>query len=405
VRSRLSQSLLQEDDMLAGIKSHIPDLVRSLQCDALIASQYGKTISGGEVSNAVAATLVQAIAAENQPLIQRTELEEWPAALRPHLEGWVGMLALRFDPHTAGCLIALRREQIEHVRWGGKPDKEIKTGPLGPRLTPRGSFAEWRADVRGSSEPWDEGRLVIARQLLAELQRVCNARHAELDRVRTQLLATLGHDLRDPLQSISMAAFGLQRGLSPHELTKRIQSSSGRMQKLIGQALDLSRIESGMGLGVNMTPTDLMQVVVDLVDEAKTAHPGVQYEVQVPDSVTAMVDSSRLSQVLSNLVSNARHHGRAGHPITIRLESNSDSAVIRVLNVGDAIPEERVPALFNAFKDYARNNERNPGGMGLGLHIARQIVAEHGGSVRYEYVDPHVVFTVELPLRGPGVRQ
>src|SRR5262249_20805275 len=150
-------------------------------------------------------------------------------------------------------------EQIETVRWGGDPnEKSVSTGPLGPRLTPRGSFDEWREIVRGKSEPWNDTHLLIARQLLAEMQRACNAWHAENERARRQLLAMLGHDLRDPLQSISMAAAVLGRQDTGQQAARRIQSSSGRMQRLISHVLDISRIESGVGIAVVPSEFDLV---------------------------------------------------------------------------------------------------------------------------------------------------
>ena len=277
VRTRLIESLIEEEDILRSIQLHAADLRASLGADALIATQFGKLLTSGDIDETVAASVLESLSEDSAPLVQRIESSEWPESSRASIAPWTGMLALRFDPPTRGYLIALRREQIETVRWGGRPEKEIKAGPLGPRLTPRGSFEEWREIVRGKAEPWSETHSYIARQLLAEMQRVCNARHAETERARSQLLAMLGHDLRDPLQSITMAAAVMERGHSPQGMTKRIQASSHRMQRLIGMVLDFSRIESGVGLGMRKDKVDLARIASDLIEEARVAHPGVEY--------------------------------------------------------------------------------------------------------------------------------
>jgi chemotaxis family two-component system sensor kinase Cph1 len=399
-RGLLTESLLQEDDVLRAIERHALPLLNSLGGEALIATQFGKVLVFGEMAADVAQQIVQSLQPGDPPLFQRTRRSEWPESVQSVIGPWVGMLALRFDAPTQGALLALHREQIETVHWGGKPEKEVRIGPLGPRLTPRGSFAEWREVVRGQAEPWDETCLSIARALFGEMQRISNTRHAETERARSQLLAMLGHDLRDPLQSIAMAATVIGRGAPQEPLTARIKASSNRMQRLIGIVLDVSRIEAGLGLGLSMAEVDLSRVLVDIVEEARTAYPGIDYRVDVPESLPAVVDRDRIGQLVSNLISNARHHGAVNRPIGVTLRLDADRALIEVSNEGTAIEPAVEATLFSAYKSGERRNARNPTGMGLGLHIAHAIADGHRGSLGYSYRAPLIVFGASLPLNA-----
>jgi light-regulated signal transduction histidine kinase (bacteriophytochrome) len=313
------------------------------------------------------------------------------------------MLALPFDPPSGGWAAVLRSEQVEHVAWAGAPDKQTRVGPLGERLTPRGSFDAWYETVRGHALPWEPATLTNARLTLAELLRVSNTRHAQTEATRAQLLAMLGHDLRDPLHSINMAGTVLEQGQAAPTLGRRIKSSSSRMQRMIGQVLDMSRIDGGLGLGIALEPLDLAELVADLVDEARMANPGTRFELDSAAAVVVRADSGRLAQVLSNLLSNARHHGEPGQPIRISVASAEAQALVEVANAAQPIAPESVPTLFNPFKRASLNNPRNRTGMGLGLYIAQQIVREHHGEISYRHEDGDVIFAVRLPLlAGPA---
>jgi light-regulated signal transduction histidine kinase (bacteriophytochrome) len=397
-RTGVMETLLHEDDVLRALGGHAGPLRISLGADALILAEHGKLVVNGELPPELAGAIVRSLPRDGAELFQHNALADWPEDIRGVLGKWVGLLALRFDPISDGWLLALRVEQVETLRWGGRPEKHVTHGPLGPRLTPRGSFDEWRETVRGSAEPWDESRLAVANQLLAEIHRASMARHAELERTRTQLLAMLGHDLRDPLHSISMAAMVLEQGEQQQKLGRRITASSNRMQRLISQVLDMSRIQGGIGLGLSFQPVDLAWLLADLADEALTAHPALQIELDLPPALAATADADRIVQVIGNLISNARHHGEAGEPIRISLRSDGGRFAIEVRNVGREIDEALAANLFNPFKRSSLNNVRNRGGLGLGLYIAHQIVQAHQGSITYRYEAPHVVFSVEAPL-------
>jgi light-regulated signal transduction histidine kinase (bacteriophytochrome) len=396
----LLQALLDEDDLAVALEQHAEDLRSVFGAGAMVLAQHGKLQAYGDISNVLASKIVASLPQHSDTIVQRDSRDHWPESLRSDLGKWVGVLGLSFNPAGNGWLLILRVEQIEEVRWGGKPEKTVESGPLGLRLTPRGSFDAWVETTRGRSEPWDQISVDTAALMLAELHRFNLFRQVETDRVRALLLAMLGHDLRDPLHAIQMAALLLQRDEKQERLGRRIQSSGARMQRLIAQVLDMSRLHGDAAMTLNITTVDLAALIIDLIDESRIAHPDVVHELDLPAQCVVEADSDRLAQVLTNLISNALHHGANMRPIKVSLLENSTSVTVSVQNESDAIGNAAVGALFDPFKATSLNNFRNPGGMGIGLYIVREIMAAHHGSVRYRYEAPRVIFDVELPLIG-----
>jgi len=181
-------------------------------------------------------------------------------------------------------------------------------------------------------------------------------------------------------------------------LGRRIQSSSNRMQRMISQVLDMSRIDRGLSLGVALAAVDLAPLVEDMVEEARLAYPTIVYDLHTIGPAFVQGDDARLGQVVSNLLSNARHHGEPNQPIKIRLTVHDGMAEVCVSNAGAPIPPEAEATLFNPYKRSSLNNPRNRTGMGLGLYIAQQIVREHQGEIVYHHENGRVIFTVKLPL-------
>jgi len=408
VRTSLVESLLLEEDPIEALMAHADGMMEAARAQAMVATQSGRVVCRG-IDLACAEKIVAALPQDAHDLVVRECLHDWPQEVRTGLGKWVGVLALPFDPPSNGWCLLLRPEQIEQVAWGGKPDKSTRFGPLGERLTPRGSFEAWIETVIGCAHAWEDGVLTHARMTLGELARVSNARRAQLESTRAQLLAMLGHDLRDPLHSINMAGMVLEKTDASDKSTtlgRRIQSSSNRMQRMIGQVLDMSRIDRGLALGVTLEAVDLAALVEDMVEEARLAYPTIDYQLRIDGAAMVMADSGRLGQVLSNLLSNARHHGVPNHPIATRLWTEDGAACVSIVNAGAAIPHEVESGLFNPFKRSSLNNPRNRTGMGLGLYIAQQIVREHRGEIVYRHEDAapgtagcgQVVFTVRLPL-------
>jgi chemotaxis family two-component system sensor kinase Cph1 len=398
VRSALLQALFDEDDLAMALDQHAASLRGVFGAGAIILAQHGKLQVYGDMPAELASTIVSSLPQHSDTIIQRERLNDWPDQLRTSLGKWVGLLGLSFNPAGNGWLLILRVEQIEEVRWGGKPEKTMESGPLGLRLTPRGSFDAWIETTRGCSEPWDRISVDTAALMLAELHRFNLFRQVETDRVRALLLAMLGHDLRDPLHAIQMAASLLQRDERQERLGKRIQSSGARMQRLIGQVLDMSRLHGEAAMKLNITNFDLVTLILDLIDESRIAHPDVAHELDLPPRCIVEADADRLAQVVTNLVSNALHHGAKSRPVKVLLIQNTSSIIVSVQNESDAIGESAAGIMFDPLKATSLNNFRNPGGMGIGLYIVREIMTAHHGNVNYRYEAPNVVFDVELPI-------
>jgi two-component system, chemotaxis family, sensor kinase Cph1 len=395
IRIALMETLLDEDDVLKALGMHAEALKNTLGAAALVMAQNGKTLVFGDISSTMAMDILDLLPTDGDDLVLWQSRSEWPPLLHERINKWVGLLALRFDPITTGWILAFRTEEIETISWGGKPEKEIAAGPLGPRLTPRGSFEEWKEVVRDSAEPWNNIQLEFARELLNGLLRSCNRRHAEIDRARTQLMAILGHDLRDPLNNINLAASFIEKGSSQNKMGAVIRNSSSRMQRLVEQVLDMSRIGTGIGLVLNPKEVDVAVIIQDLVSEVRLGYPGIDYAINIPESFTRHLDPDRLAQAISNLLSNARHHSSAQGSISLSLESQGDRLIIEVSNEANEIEPEVVERLFSPFKKSSSTRGRT--GLGLGLYISHEIINGHGGQLSYRYQAPRVIFKIDLP--------
>ena len=405
LRARLVEDLLHTDDPVLAIKPHAALLAEVFDAHAVVIAEGNKLAVEGELPVETARALVRWLGLREDrsgSMLVLDAVAQFPAYLHPLLDIWCGVMALCFDPAGDGWLLLLRKEQVETINWGGRPEKNYTHGPNGPRLTPRGSFALWRETVHGTSEAWDDTCVAIARQMLDEMSRATAARISELHRARNQLLAVLGHDLRDPLHSISMAARVLEKAPEQQSgrIGQRIQSSSSRMQRLVSQVLDMSRLQGGLGLGLQFQPTLLAPLVADLLEEASMAQPSAVFSQHLDPGLMAEIDADRMAQVITNLIGNARHHGTPGEPVSVLLRASGDDGIeLQVRNVGAPIPAPLSASLFNPFKRQSLGNERNRSGLGLGLYIAHQIVQGHGGRIDYSFEEPQVVFRVFLPSR------
>ncbi|CAN5875228.1 bacteriophytochrome BphP [soil metagenome] len=399
VRGRLAELALQDEEAGLGTGPTKAALSSVIPSDKILFAQGTKLRHDGVPASA-AAELLRWLDPRTDDLIALDELSSLPEALRQSLSPVSGILALRHDRVNRGWIVFLRNEQSSPMVWNGPPDKAIRLGPLGIRLTPDGSLAEWQQAVRGRAEAWDELDLFIARQILDELGRASAARAVEMDRARSHLLAILGHDLRDPLQSINMAALMLGRGIDQASMVRRISASSGRMGRLIAQVMDMSRLQGGLGLGLTFAEVDLATWVESLVEESLLAYPNALIRAEIEPALHAAVDRDRLAQVVSNLLANARQHGVLGELITIRLRTVGDSLSLEVANQAPPIAEALIPGLFDPLKRGSVSNQRNPNGLGLGLYIASEVAKGHGGTLSYRHDGSCVVF--DRSCRFPG---
>lgn len=218
-------------------------------------------------------------------------------------------------------------------------------------------------------------------------------------RFAEQFVGVLGHDLRNPLQSIIAAAALLHaRGAAEPErrMIARIQASAERMTSMVAQLLDLTRLRLGGGIVLDRSLVSLHEIVADVVDELHQVHPSRRIVCALGPEVRGEWDAERLSQVVSNLVGNAIQYGDPAHPIDVTITPHGDEVALAVHSVGPPIPRTLLPAIFEPY----RRGERRSGtsqGLGLGLYIAHQIVLGHGGHLDLDSTeDGHTTFTVVL---------
>jgi signal transduction histidine kinase len=226
-----------------------------------------------------------------------------------------------------------------------------------------------------------------------------------LETVRRDFVANVSHELRTPLTVVGGFAETLGDADLPPERRAQfldaIVVNTRRMQRIVDDLLDLSRIESG-GWVPNPAPLDVRAFAMDaLAAVRKTAQErGVELRCDVaPNAATAFVDPTALRQILGNLVDNAVRHTPTGS-VSIFANTGDREIAIGVRDTGAGIPSEHLPRIFERFYRVDSARSREDGGTGLGLSIVKHMVEAHGGRVDAEsVVGRGTTITVHLPAR------
>ena len=242
-----------------------------------------------------------------------------------------------------------------------------------------------------------EDKIIGASKIARDLTTVRETQR-EQERTRQLFLATLGHDLRNPLNTIVVSLAHLQHHIPEdlREVPRRMMTSANRMTRMIEQLLDFTRARMGSGMPIVLRPGNLYDICKAVIDEFQAQHPN-RIRLRSLGEFQGQWDADRLSQMIGNLLANALDHGTPGGPVEVHLTREGGTACFEVRNQGPTIPEEARKEVFEPFRRVDRSASRTRG-LGLGLFITREIVRSHGGSIEIASEDGETTLKVLLPI-------
>ena len=217
--------------------------------------------------------------------------------------------------------------------------------------------------------------------------------------LREQLIAVLGHDLRNPLGAIGMAVSLLQNaGLNTDakELLAILQRSSYRMNELIANIMDFARTRMGAGIIITPKQIALEPIIQQVVSELTLIFPKSNIVTSVNITEPVHCDPDRIAQLLSNLLANALNHGKPDSTVSVHASVMDNTLKISITNTGKPIPESLHAFLFEPFTKESERPSKN--GLGLGLYISAQIAQAHNGTLTYTSNEDETCFTFSMLL-------
>ncbi|KNX37360.1 hypothetical protein VV01_09710 [Luteipulveratus halotolerans] len=268
-----------------------------------------------------------------------------------------------------------------------------------------------RTGTPEQSLPLPNGRMVLAAarfnrrpdrsvETVVVTMRSTRARE-RAERDSSALISTVAHELRSPLTSVRGFSRTLRQRWSQladeqkQWMLHAIETDTQRLSRLVGELLDISRIDSGR-LQLRIQPIDLSSLVDQQIGRLVSAgHDPARFEVvRAPEPPELWGDEDRIVQVVSNLLENSVRHGAGA--VTVSIAQDSEHVILLVADEGPGIPPENRDAVFTRFWQGSTH-----GGSGLGLHVVRGLVQAHGGHVEVLDVPGGATFRVLLPAGLP----
>ncbi|MFN3652725.1 MAG: ATP-binding protein [Armatimonadota bacterium] len=396
-RSRVEQALRLSEERYRTVLEESPIATQTFAPDGtwLDANRAWETLWGAKISDLAGYNLLQ------DPQLERRGVMPW---IRRAFSGQPVVLPpVLYEPAEIGA--AGRPRWVEAYLYPVKdPAGEIREVVLMLQdITERRLVEEERL------------RLLSAEQAARERAERLYEEAQEEARRKDQFLAMLAHELRNPLGAVANALHVLQTPEASPEARERALAVLSRQvrhqSRMVDDLLDVSRIERGK-VELRCEVLDLVAVVREARDDAQDASgaagPRLRLEIEPDEPLLIRGDSTRLAQVLGNLLQNARKFTPADGEITLSLrreppgpdQAGEGTAVITVADTGIGIRREMLPHVFTIFAQEDSSLDRSRGGLGLGLALVKGIVELHGGDVSAVSGGPGkgAAFTVRLPL-------
>jgi signal transduction histidine kinase len=213
------------------------------------------------------------------------------------------------------------------------------------------------------------------------------AAHDQVDRLRDEFVSIVAHDLRGPVQALTLQTQLLLRHQehgevrTPVAALERIGRATAGIARMVDDLLDAGRIEARR-LTIEPQPTDLEAATRDLVERLRPTLADRVVEVEVAGDLPCIrVDPRRFDQILTNLLQNAGKYSDPGAPIRVVCAGTRGGAEVRVVDRGPGIAPDELPRLFERFYQTERARAKKAGGLGLGLYITKGLVEAHGGRI------------------------
>jgi PAS domain S-box-containing protein len=243
------------------------------------------------------------------------------------------------------------------------------------------------------------------KQLADDLQRLA-ADLSETDRRKNEFLATLAHELRNPLAPMSNMLEVLKRSDGDSKVLKQAMGTFERqlsqMVRLVDDLLDLNRITHDR-LDLRKSEVELSSIIRQAVEVARPLldAAGQRFNVDLPqEPIYLNADGARLAQVFGNLLNNSSKYTKPGGTISISAQRDGSEVVVQVKDNGAGIPTEKLHTIFDMFEQVHRTSEQSQGGLGIGLTLVKRLTEMHGGSVEAKSAGENQgsEFIVRLPI-------
>ena len=315
-----------------------------------------------------------------------------------------------------------RKETHRVQKWIGAEDEKSEDAPKAQRLKPRASFTIHTRTIKGRSTSFDKADVDTANRLnrmflvyaldVQERMHISIQELEKQDNYRNEFLATLAHELRNPLGPI-MSGASILETVDDDKTRKRVTAIINRqaeyMSKLINDLMDVSRITRGKvklefeKLSIQDVLSDSLEIVDQQV-KAKKHNITVNY---LEKDVTVYGDKARLSQIFSNIIHNAAKYTSEQGRITVDIREEGVMVVVAVKDNGMGIPEDRLKDVFNMFTQIEAHSTHTKGGLGIGLTLVSKLVMLHHGdvSVISEGLGRGSTFEVRLPISKMAYEQ